>query len=168
MTAEIISSPVAAKKDHRTGNTFRLDHGHCRNSKPTQTYQAWVDMRRRCVNTKHPAFKWYGARGIAVCEQWQDFARFLADMGECPQGLTLDRIDNNGDYRPGNCRWATRQQQTENQRNNRYLSFCGESKTVAAWARTVGVGVTTLRERLRAGWSIEDAISRPVRTKDVR
>jgi len=95
------------------GNTR---HGHNLNGKPSPTYRSWYHMKDRCQNSSHPHYKDYGARGIRVCERWQDFANFLADMGERPEDKTLDRIDNNKGYEPGNCRWATKKQQTQNRR----------------------------------------------------
>lgn len=84
--------------------------------RPERTYRIWQNMLNRCRNQKLPCWKNYGGRGIVVCERWQDFANFIADMGECPPGLSIDRINNDGNYEPSNCRWATRKQQSLNQR----------------------------------------------------
>lgn len=93
-----------------------VSHGHHLHGRPTPTYHSWLAMRKRCLYAAHPAFHRYGGRGITICARWRDsFAHFLADMGERPEGLTLDRIDNDGNYEPGNCRWATPLEQRHNQ-----------------------------------------------------
>ena len=123
------------------------------------TYQCWQDMRQRCTNPAAKQFKNYGARGISVCERWEkSFQAFFEDMGQKPDGMTLDRIDNSDGYTPTNCRWATPSEQRLNQRNCVYLEHEGKRLTVEQWGRHLGRHPTTIRSRLKAGWELKDVL----------
>jgi len=117
-------------------------------------YQVWKSMKQRCFNPNNKAFINYGRRGITVCEEWKNnFLRFLSDMGRRPtdQKYDIDRIDNNGNYEPGNCRWTTRKVNANNTRKNHLVSFDGQTKTMAQWADQTGINYGTLETRLRLG-----------------
>jgi len=129
----------------------------------TPVYRSWHSMMDRCNKPRHVAYMRYGGRGIKVCDRWLDFEQFYEDMGHRPAGQTLDRIDNNGDYEPGNCQWATPSQQGRNQKNNRRLTYKGVTKCLAGWVETMGINYHTLHHRLEKGWSVEDALTIPVR-----
>jgi hypothetical protein len=105
----------------------------------TRTYRIWKAMRVRCRNPNFKQYKDYGGRGITVCERWDSYENFLADMGEVPEGLTIDRIDNDGNYEPGNCRWITRKEQNMNKRAPNGRSARGGNKVVAPVGKTVHV-----------------------------
>ena len=129
----------------------------------TAIFRLWTGMMARCYSPSAANYASYGARGISVCERWRSFENFYADMGEPPAGKSLDRFpDTHGDYEPGNCRWATAIEQQRNKTNNRILEFDGRSMCLTAWADERGISRTCLDNRLRAGWSIADAITRPV------
>ena len=130
----------------------------------TPEYGAWKNMRGRCNNPEHATYPYYGARGIAVCDRWNDsFENFLADMGRRPgPGYSLERIDNDGPYSPENCRWATRREQYRNRRPNRFLTFNGKTQCLTDWAAEIGCSAETLRGRLKSGMSVEEALTRPV------
>lgn len=143
----------------------RATHGMSR----TRIYSTWKGMLERCYNEKSQSYYLYGGRGIKVCNRWRnDVTAFLADMGEPPEDTSLDRIDNNGDYTPENCRWATIDVQCNNTRRNVYLTHDGETKTIAEWARHKGMGKNSLLSRLRLGWSVEDALTVPVAKRKPR
>lgn len=121
----------------------------------TSTYRIWIAMRSRCNNPKTANYDKYGGRGIKVCERWDNsFAHFLADMGERPPGLSIEREDNDGNYKPGNCRWATRSEQGRNMRRNRMVTHNGETLCMAAWAERLGIRWDTLYRRIKAKGSI--------------
>lgn len=124
----------------------------------TRTFGVWRGMKARCADKNDSR---YGGRGIVVCERWADsFVDFLADMGEAPDGMSIDRFPNNdGNYEPSNCRWATVEEQANNKRNSRYIAFDGKNMTVAQWADFLDIKPGTLRWRLEKGWSILEAFT---------
>lgn len=123
----------------------------------------WNAMLRRCTNETASDYPRYGGRGITVCERWRNFHSFYADMGERPEGCSLDRIDNDGNYEPGNCRWATWIEQANNKRTNRVVTYRERQMSVADAARLAGAGVSreSAHSRLKRGWSVEDAVETP-------
>lgn len=124
--------------------------------------RAWCGMRARCRNQNNTSWHNYGGRGISVCERWQTFENFIADLGPRPSPLhSLERVNNDGNYEPGNVVWATRKEQAQNTRQVRRLSFNGETLTISDWARKLGVRVHTICTRLARGWSLERALTTP-------
>src|SRR5690242_10945292 len=127
----------------------------------TKEYQAWGHMKRRCYNENTPQFCDYGGRGIVVCDAWlNSYETFLKDMGRAPSPKhTLDRIDNDGNYEPSNCRWATRFEQNVNRRNNVLITLNGEVKTLQEWCNIHQIDRNTVKFRLKKGWPKELAFS---------
>lgn len=151
------------------GCVTNVKHGESSSSRqnPTVEYSTWAALINRCENQEDKSYKDYGGRGIKVCQRWRNsFADFLKDMGRRPsEKHSIDRYpDNNGDYCPGNCRWATHRQQCLNKRNNRILTVNGESKTMTEWAEETGIRVGTISERLRLGWSEEQSVLKTARS----
>jgi hypothetical protein len=133
----------------------RTTHGHTRGKKPSKAYKTWTRVKARCEDVNSPHYPKYGGRGITLCERWQSFENFLADMGDPPAGLSIDRIDNNGPYAPGNCRWATTLQQN---RNTRHCKLTEEAaaqirarrgENTQTLAEDFGVNRTTINRVLR-------------------
>ncbi|HWL06770.1 MAG TPA: hypothetical protein VNQ99_17840 [Xanthobacteraceae bacterium] len=126
----------------------------------TPEYRAWNNARSRCYREKDRKYPLYGGRGIAMCDEWRrSFSAFFADMGPRPSpNHTLDRIDNNGNYEPGNCRWATSIEQNNNRRFNRHIHLNGRRLTVSEAARETGIPHATILSRLDAGRSDEEAV----------
>lgn len=134
------------------------------------TYSSWRLMKQRCLNSCSPTYMYYGGRGIKICRRWLKFENFIADMGERPNGKSLDRYpDKNGNYEPSNCRWATRKQQSLNTRRNITLEYNGLSMPLSAWAEHFGLNQQTLRQRVLINhWPIERALHEPLVPKGQR
>ena len=152
------------------GHSGRRGPDRKRTQLPSRTYMSWQSMRAR-VSGKHSNSRYYV--GIKVASRWNCFNNFLADMGERPPGMSLDRIDYNGDYSPENCRWATWSQQSRNRRphgrsDNRFISALGQSMTITEWSKKTGIRRTTISRRLDLGWSQEKAVTSAVRTRTTR
>lgn len=122
-------------------------------------YTTWLSMNQRCTNKKDPNYKSYGGRGVTVCDRWgKSFECFLEDMGARKKGMTLDRINNDGNYEPKNCRWADKKTQGNNRRSNHCLTINGQKLTITEWSRQLSLSRSTIQHRLRAGWKNEDVI----------
>ncbi|KDR41556.1 hypothetical protein BG61_16865 [Caballeronia glathei] len=118
-------------------------------------------MKMRCLNPGADSYPAYGGRGIKVCERWYSFENFLEDMGECPDGFSIERKEVNGDYEKGNCAWASMEVQQNNKRNNRFIEYQGKTLTATQWERLFGLRNGTVLQRLRRGWPIDRIFERP-------
>lgn len=153
------SKSCGCLKKELTGNRARTHGMH-----KTTEWRVWVAMKDRCTNPKTPAWKDYGGRGITVCQEWLDsFAAFYRDMGPRPPNRTLDRLNNDKGYNPSNCAWRTQKEQHNNRRSNRHLTLNGRTMTMSQWAEEIGIEVRTLHARLKIGWSVEKALTQPLR-----
>jgi hypothetical protein len=130
----------------------------------TREHRIWKNCKTRCYNTNNANYPAWGGRGITMCDEWRhDLARFFADMGPCPAGHTLERIDNNGRYEPSNCRWASMREQSNNRRDNHRLTWDGQTHTIREWERLRGFKRSAVRARIHRGWSVERALTTPIR-----
>jgi hypothetical protein len=129
----------------------------------TSIYNAWAAMIQRCENPKSRFFADYGGRGISVCPEWRgDFRIFYRDMGDRPaKGYSLGRIDNDGNYEPGNCRWETSKQQMRNRRTTKWLEFNGERRPLGEWAELYGLPAKIVKDRVIAGWRMDEVLLIP-------
>ena len=128
-------------------------------------YRTWAGMIERCRNPNAPHYECYGGRGISVCPEWvASYPAFFAHVGPRPTaGHSIDRIDVNGNYEPGNVRWATKTEQARNTRNTRWLTHDGETLSFAEWCERIGIGEATVRRRIELGWTTDRALTTPVR-----
>lgn len=127
----------------------------------SRTYICWQSAKNRAFNVNGTDYQRYGGRGITMCQEWKDsFLAFLKDMGHVPDGYTLERIDNDGNYEPGNCKWANRKEQSNNTARNRYITYNDKTQTLAQWADEYGIEYMLLFNRLELGWTMDDALTR--------
>ncbi len=129
-------------------------HGHSK----SREYAIWEGMKRRCLVPHDKAYPYYGGRGIKLDVRWHQFGAFLADMGPCPPNYSIDRIDNEGNYEPGNCRWASQKEQARNTRRNRLVTYMGRTEPLIWWAEQLGVDAAFIRARLNRGFSVGQAL----------
>ena len=132
----------------------------------SKTYAVWAQMVYRCTRPTHPCYHRYGGRGIKVCKQWLDFRNFLADMGVKPEKTSIDRINNEGHYEPGNCRWTTQIEQCNNTRRTIKLTYNGKTLSRTQWDRELGFPKGRVRWRHENGWSIEEIVTIPFQRGD--
>jgi hypothetical protein len=138
-------------------------HGEA--SMRTVEYRTWRGMNQRCYSKTCKDYPRYGGKGVTVCQSWRnDYRNFLADMGRRPEGMnSIDRIDNEGNYSPDNCRWATHSQQCRNRRSSKRIKFNGKTHTLAGWSEITGIHADTIGYRIKQGWTIHDALTTPPR-----
>lgn len=135
-------------------------HGKCK----TREYKVWSRMLERCHTLTDASYNRYGGRGIKVCERWRnDFELFLADMGVCPTGFSIERKNNDGDYEPSNCLWIPRKHQSENRSNTVWLTYSGRTQSLGKWARDLGMSKSVMHWRFKAGWTPEQIVTTPRR-----
>lgn len=142
-------------------------HGHTTHTGSSPTYKSWHMMKQRCTNPKNTQYHDYGGRGISMCPSWVSFDQFLHDMGERPQGTTLDRKDNSLGYNPDNCRWATKSEQQRNRRTNVRLTLGSETMILIDWAARIGITPHALIGRLKR-WPLEKALMTPAMNRGRR
>lgn len=138
-------------------------HGQSKKGQWTAEYCSWASMLARTQNKNCKEYTYYGGRGITVCDRWQKFENFFADMGEKPgKKYSLDRIDNNGNYCPENCRWATMKEQCDNRRSNRLITHNGKTKNIGQWGLEYGISPYVISGRIKRGWSIDKSLTTPL------
>lgn len=136
----------------------------CNILKKKSSYNLWMTMKQRCFNPRNKKYKYYGNRGITICDRWLIFVNFYVDMGEKPQDRSIERINNNGNYEPGNCKWATSSEQNSNSRNTigRTLTYNGISMSCSAWSRKLGIPQSTIATRLQKKYTLERILSKHI------
>lgn len=148
-------------------NQKHIKHG----MKATKLYGVWHDIKTRCYNQNSDSYKYYGFRRIKMCDEWKEnfsaFSKWAFENGYS-EGLTIDRINNDGDYSPDNCRWVTFKIQANNKSNNTRILFNGETHTISEWADITGIDCLRISQRLRLGWSVERTLTEKPKTRKSR
>ena len=159
--ASVMASELKPERSKQCRNCRNLRHGAARVNMQTKEYVTWCAVISRCCTATASKYRNYGGRGITVCQRWREsFEAFIQDMGECPSPKhSIDRINNDGHYEPGNCRWATMKEQARNRSSNVRFTISGHTRTLAEWAEVAGIKYGTLHSRLKRGWTIERALS---------
>lgn len=134
----------------------RVKHG----MHETPIYMVWESMIQRCYNVNFHQYKDYGGRGITVCDKWKTFEGFYEDMGDRPEGMTLERLDNSKCYCKENCKWATRKEQANNRRTNKLITYNNKTQTLAQWVDELGLNYDTVKRRLYRNWTVEAAFNK--------
>lgn len=153
----VISSTVKSGRSKSCG-CYKLERARTHGKSRTPIYELWSAMIKRCYTPSNGQYPNYGGRGISVCRRWHTFENFYADMGERPKGMSLDRIDNDGDYKPSNCRWTTQKQQIRNKRNTARVMYQGKHVSLAELCEQRELPLKRVRNRLYAGWTVEQAL----------
>ena len=149
-------------------NATKLKYKHGYRS--TRLYRIWLNMHTRCSNEQTNCYTNYGKRGIKICNEWQEFLPFYewAMANGYRDDLTIDRIDNNGNYCPENCRWSTRVEQSNNTRKNHFVTYNGQTHTIAEWAKITGLSRSVITQRInKSKWSVEKALTTPVKGRKI-
>ena len=166
VSKEVLGASLRTGKTRSCGcfrDEFRKTHGSMKGGHASE-FAVWRNMKQRVRNPKNPSYKNYGGRGITLCDRWETFENFIADMGHRPSPEhSIERIDNNRGYYPENCKWATTFEQSWNRRSNRILEYKGETKCLAEWALEKGIHVQTIVTRLRSGYTVEESLEMPPR-----
>lgn len=154
-----LSKSCGCYNDEMRGKSSITHHEASRYTK-TKEYRIWTGIKVRCYNKNCKAYPLYGGRGIKVCERWMKYENFLEDMGRCPDKMSLDRINNDGNYEKSNCRWADQITQCNNARTNRLVFYKGKRQSMAQWCRELGIKYQLTIQRIdRDGWSLERAFT---------
>lgn len=165
-TKEIAAGNLTGGKTHSCGCLQKImasESSKTHGESKTKLYRIWKGMRTRCYNPNSRAYKNYGGRGILVCDEWEHYEAFKtwAIQNGYSEGLTIERIDNDGMYEPGNCEWISLSSQTKNTRRNHYIVYDGRRMTLSDWSKELGGNPNLVTTRLQRGWSEEDAVTTP-------
>lgn len=152
----LLERPVKKCVNHKT-NLSELTY----KSSTHRLYAIWSGMHNRCYNGNNPEYPRYGGRGVQVCDRWFELENFVEDMGVPNGRMSIDRIDNNGNYCPENCKWSTAEEQARNRRSNKVLDYLGKSQTMIEWCEELNLDYNSVQLRIQRSWSVERALNTP-------